>query len=87
MNNKNVQLRGPFNQDEELVDKIKAEASDFRSIERIGICARVRDSVKLNNETFEIGKTGILQFDNVRITSIKFMQDENESTFVDCVLE
>lgn len=87
MNNKNVQVRGPFFEEEEVVDRIKAESSDFRSISRIGICSKVRNYVKLNDEIFEIGKTGILQFKNVQITSIKFMQDETESTFVDCVLE
>ena len=87
MNTKNVQIRGPFQKDEELIDRIKMESPDFKSIERIGICTKVRNYVKLNDEVFEVGKTGILQFKNVEIISIKFMQEESESTVVDCVLE
>ena len=87
MNTKNIQIRGPFEEGEDLVDRIKDEYPDFRSVQRIGICTKVRNYVKLNDITFEIGKTGILQFKDVRVTSIKFMQDESESTVVDCVLE
>ncbi len=87
MNNKNVQLRGPFSAGEELVDRIKVESPDFRSIVRIGICSKVRNYVKLNGISFELGKSGILQFKNVNITSVQFEQDESESTIVDCVLE
>ena len=44
-------------------------------------------TITINNEDFEIGKTGILEFDNVQITSLSFKQDELSSTLIDCVLE
>ena len=41
----------------------------------------------MNDRIFEIGKTGILEFEDTKIISLSFVQDEAESTLIDCILE
>ena len=43
--------------------------------------------INYDGENFEIGKTGMLQFQDTHITSIKFSQNEDEKTLVECILE
>jgi hypothetical protein len=87
VNDKFVQLHGPFGKDEELVDKIKENFSDFQSIKKIGIQSEPTNICYLNGQIFEIGKTGILEIDEANITSVYFKQNELEATLVDCVLK
>lgn len=85
MNEKMIQIKGPFTAREEIVNRI--DSSNFQYIKEIGISTKTRHYVLLNNEIFEIGKTGMLQFQDTHITSIQFLQDEDEKTLIDCILE
>ncbi len=85
MNEKMIQIKGPFAANEEIVNRISS--SDFLYIKEIGISTKTRHYVSLDGENFEIGKTGMLQFQDTHITSIKFSQNEDEKTLVECILE
>lgn len=84
MNAKLVQVQGPFLTNQELVNLI--DNTEFKYIKEIGISTKIKNYVKLDGETFEIGKTGILQIQNTHITSVQFSQDVGEETLVDFVL-
>lgn len=87
VNDKFIQVSGPFRNGEEVIDKIKKDYGDFRNVTHIGIQTETGHGIYLNGQFFEIGKTGILQFNEIQIGSIYFAQDENASTLVDCVLD
>ena len=86
-NQKFIQIKGPFTVDEEIIDRIKAETTGFDYIKKLGIQTKVANKCKINNQIFEIGKTGILEFNDVEITSLSFMQDEPDATLIDCIIE
>lgn len=81
-NSRFIQLSGPFKDREELVNRIK----NFNGIKHIGIQAKEDHGVYLNGQFFKIGKTQILQLDEIKIESIYFAQDEDTSTLIDCIL-
>lgn len=85
-NDKFVQIHGPFKREEELVDRIKKDYSDFFNIKKIGIQSSPSHMCYINGQLFEIGKTEILEFNEVNITSFYFKQDEPATTLVDCIL-
>ena len=86
-NRKFVQVKGPFAAGEEITDRIKAVTSEFRYIKKLGIQTKVANKCRINNEVFEIGKTGMLDFSDVEVTSVVFEQDEPDATLVDCIIE
>lgn len=86
INDKFVQLHGPFEKNEELIDRIKENYPGFQYIKKIGIQSKMNNVCSLNGQDFEIGKTEILEFNEVNITSIYFKQDEPETTLIDCIL-
>lgn len=86
INDKFVQLHGPFKKDEELVDIIKKDYPNFLNIKKLGIQSVSTHFCSINGQNFEIGKTEILEFNNVGITSLYFNQDEPATTLIDCVL-
>ena len=55
----------------------------INSIFRVGISSMPYHKVKINGETFEIGKTGILEIQDSIISSIIFLQDEDPSTIIE----
>ncbi len=77
MNDLFVQMRGPFRANTEIITS---------PMKKIGIQTKVRNQCKINNIVFEIGKTGLLEFEDVKITSLIFLQDEPESTLVDGII-
>lgn len=85
-NDKFVQLHGPFYKNEELTDIIKKDFPIFLNIKKIGIQSPRSHICCINEENFEIGKTGILEFENVNIYSLYFKQDEPATTLIDCIL-
>jgi hypothetical protein len=87
MGNRFIQVSGPFIANEEIFTKVKELNSDASSIKKIGIQAPVKDQCKINGEIFEIGKTGSLQLDDVKVTSIYFLQDEADDALIDCIVE
>lgn len=86
VNDKFVQLHGPFKKYEELVTRIKADCPGFHGIKKIGIQSSMYHICCLNGRDFEIGKTNILEFDEVDITSVYFKQDEPATSLIDCIL-
>lgn len=86
LNDKFVQLHGPFDKEEELTDKIKENYPDFRGIRKLGIQSVKTNICCINGQDFEIGKTEILEFDEVNVTSLFFKQGEPATTLVDCIL-
>ena len=86
MNDKFFQLKGPFKANQDLVQLIETESA-MSYIKKLGIQSIPSHKCNINNKVFEIGKTDLLEFDDVMITSLFFLQEEPESTLVDCVLE
>ena len=86
INDKFIQIHGPFQQNEELVDIIKKDFPSFLNIKKLGIQSISNHICCINGQNFEIGKTEILEFSEVNITSIYFKQDEPATTLVDCIL-
>lgn len=86
INDKFVQLHGPFEKDEELVDIIKKNYPNFIGIKKLGIQSQPENICSINRKSFEIGNIGILEFNDVNINSLCFEQDELETTLVDCIL-
>lgn len=89
MNDKFVQINGPFNAGEDVyaIIKEKTNNSSFSYIMQIGIQSEANHYVNINGVKFEIGKTGMLQFNETAITSLSFVQDELDSTIIDCILQ
>ena len=86
INDKFIQLSGPFKRSEDVIYKIKKLYPDFRYIKKLGIQTLPSHGCNLNGIVFEIGRTGILEFDNVRITQFHFIQDESAMTLIDCIM-
>ncbi len=86
INDKFVQIHGPFEKNEELVDIIKKNFPSFLNIKKLGIQSISAHICCINGRNFEIGKTEILEFDGINVTSIFFRQDEPANTIVDCIL-
>lgn len=86
VNDKFIQLHGSFKKGEELTRLIKKNFPNFKSIKKIGIQSIENNICCINGIDFIIGKTGILEFDNVYITSLFFKQDESEKSLIDCIL-
>lgn len=82
------QLVGPFEAGDGLFKYIQEQASvDFDFVSHLGIQTKVGSSVFINGEEFEIGKTGIYEIWDARITSISFAQDVDKNTIVDYTIE
>lgn len=62
-------LQGPFTANTELLSA--------GTVYKIAVQSKPGHQLKLNDILFELGNTGTLQFRDSKITSIKFMQDED----------
>ena len=89
-------LQGPFQANEELFTKIQMDCKNtIRYISKIGIhyigntdldIQGLRNEqvfVRINGINFQIGKTRMLELEDVQITSIQFTQNVNDSFFID----
>ena len=88
---------GPFLANEELFTKIQEQCSNtIQYISKLGIHyvgnydldlegqREGRDYIILLNDVdFQIGKTRILELEDVQITSLKFSEDVNDSFYID----
>lgn len=83
-NEKFRQLRGPFNANQDLINEILDE--NKRYVRHLGIQARDKTKCVINNKIIEIGKTDILEYNNVQITSLYFLKDQPETTIIDIIL-
>lgn len=91
------QLQGPFNANEELFSQIQEECSKpVNYITKLGIqyvgnfdldLEGNREGqqlfVEINGLEFQLGKTRMLELQDVQINSIKFKQDMNKNCFID----
>ena len=78
-----------FNANQEIYDLIAAAVNPrygITSISRIGIQAPIATHVLINDIDFEIGKTGILEARDLEVTSIKFVEDTDDSVIIDFII-
>ncbi len=88
INDKFIQIQGPFKAKNDIIQYIRNNYNpNFWYIKRIGIQTEIGHICNIDGNLFEIGKTGILEFNNVRIYSLYFLQNEPESTLIDCIIE
>lgn len=85
MNNRFVQICGPFSANVEVMDSV--EKSVGSTIQHLGIQSQIKNFVKINGQLFEIGSTCFLEFSEVNITSIIFLQNEPASTIIDMLIK
>jgi hypothetical protein len=82
------QITGPFVANAELMNLINLDANkDVKYISKIGIQTKKDNYIRLNGVVFQIGENGILEFENVEITSIRFSQLEDYNTIIDYYYE
>lgn len=87
-NGRTGQLAGPFTANTELLNLIKLDAnSEVNIITKIGIQSKKDHSIRLDGVAFQIGSSGILEFEDVALTSIKFSQSEDYNTIIDYCYE
>lgn len=83
-NGRTGQLVGPFFAGEELFTKIQDDAiEEVDYVDHLGIQTKVKNFVYINGEEYEIGKTGIYEIVNAKVTSIYFSQDVDSNTIID----
>lgn len=87
MNRGFFQLTGPFERNEELIDKIRETNPGFNYIKKLGVQSKMGHQLKINDKQFMIGEKDLIEFFDVNITSIFFLQDENEKTILDFILK
>lgn len=76
------QLKDQYTTSHNLIDSIRAAHSDypFFRIVKIGIQGAPGRQIRINrNLTFEIGKTGILEFEDVSITHLQILKTDKET--------
>ena len=90
-------LQGPFLANEELFTKIQEQCSgQINYLSKLGIhyagdfdldLEGKRQNrqifVRINNISFQLGKTRMLELEDVQITSIQFQQDMNQMCYID----
>lgn len=84
------QENSKFSALEELYDLIEAAVNPrygINSVARIGIQAPVTTHVLLDGIDFQIGKTGILEFRNIDLTSIQFVEDTDDTVIIDFIID
>lgn len=75
------QIQGTFTTSHNLVDSIRANAgTSLERIVKIGIQLERGRKILINKKlTFEIGKTEILEFEDVEITHLQILKTEAET--------
>ena len=82
------QTQGPFAQNEEIFTKIQSQClNQINYISKLGIHFvgdfNLKYIIKINNIQFQLGKTNMLELEDVKVTSIKFSQDMDEKIYID----
>ncbi len=78
------QLVGPFNAKEELYIKIVADAAiPIDYVSHLGIQTKKDTFFFVNNELRQVGKTGMYEIGNTKITSLYFKEDTDNNTIID----
>lgn len=88
LNTKLMEINGPFSAREDIFTllKVKYPEINFSYISKLGIYGKTKHEVRINGKDFELGKTGMLEFSDVQITSLFFLQNEDYFTIVDCIV-
>lgn len=82
------QLKGPFQANQELMEKIKKDSAiESFYVKHLGIQTEVGYYIYINSKEFEIGKTGIYEIGNTQVSSLYFKQDTDENSIIDYVIE
>ena len=85
-------IEGPFTANEEIFTKIQEQCRySIKYINKIGIVYTgslgfiefPEIFVILNNIQFQVGQNGILELEDVEITSIKFKNNINDKVYID----
>ena len=89
-------LQGPFAADEELFTKIQSECKDtIEYISKLGIHyvgnfdldltgkRQEQTFVRINGIEFQIGITRMLELQDVKVTSIQFVEDTDDLIYID----
>ena len=89
-------IQGPFAADEELFTKIQSECKDtIEYISKLGITyvgnfdldligkRQEQIFVRINGIEFQIGITRMLELEDVKVTSIQFVDDVDELVYID----
>lgn len=83
-----LQITGEFKQNQDVISIIRKKYNqDFLFVKRLGIQAQTGHLCQINNEVVEIGKTGMIEYNNVQVKNLLFFQDEPEQTIIDFILE
>ena len=78
------QLLGPFEANQELMDLIQQDAlREIEYVKHLGIQTEIGSLLKIDDETIEVGKTGIYEIGNTEINSIYFLEDTDDNTIID----
>ncbi len=88
-------IQSPFSANEQLIERIyNPEIYPNAYLSKIGIVyvdhhnlnvdKELQIHMEINDKEFVLGKTGMLEFEDVKITSIKFLQDiEDDKVYID----
>lgn len=68
------------------------ESDDLESLESYDIdkkklVRKIAYFININNKNYQIGKTGILEFEDVNITSAAFLQDMDDAVYVNYIIK
>ena len=75
------QFAGEIDPYDDLLRTVRANAANtFQSISKIGIQLEEGKKIYIDGVEFEMGKTGILEFDNVDINSSIYITQGNRKT-------
>lgn len=79
------QEKGPFKAGENIIKTIlnQPENKDIVMVFKIGIFSIPYHRVQINNNSIEIGSTGMLEVKDVVISSLSFEQDEDINSYID----
>ena len=87
-NGRTGQLTGPFTANTEIMSLIKLDASnEVNAITKIGIQSKRNHFIRLDGVAFQLGDSGILEFEDTALTSIRFSQNEDYNTIIDYCYE
>lgn len=87
-------IQGPFSSGVNIVNIISQNCVNFFYISKIGFCytgdpqkiKNINIEIKnenQNNVSFQIGKTGMLELEDVRITEIHFSNNVDDKMYID----
>ena len=81
------QIMGPFSANTNLLIKIREDCQDSSAnIWHLGIQTDIGNKFKINEKNVQIGKTGIYEIGNTKITQFSCLQDLNANTIIDYVI-